>query len=510
MSSAFGRSLDYSKLLGQVALSKITPSGSLKKASEKALAQKLLELRGAPTKISQILSMKGEDSQQYLRRKALQEIPPISLNEISFYLSEYAESLNSKIESISSEAQAASLGQVHKIKLKGEEKAFALKIQYPDAKEILSVDQGLFKLITKTFDSFKEGFSLKDYHDFIKTELLKELDYSQELLTQEKFREYFSKDPHIIIPKVHPQLSSPQHLFMDFEEALGVDEFLNLANEKQVKEARKLIVTFYLESLFLLGTIHCDPNPGNINFRINSHGQTELVVYDFGSTHDLSLKERLAILKLIEQSKQTKPELLPYFKELNFDCEALHSLGDKLSAFCELIFEPFNSQIKYDLKKWRRSEKSKIILGDQRFVFMTAAPSSFLPCMRFFQGLFFYLDKLGSEAFLQGILKKVDSQIQVHLDHYQAPKIDLDESYQNALNLCISVTENGKEKISLKLPRKAVENLDDFIDSELREKIERQKISIPQIIHRARESAYAPQDLLELKSESKNIFISLK
>lgn len=510
MSSLFGRSIDYGKLLGQVALSKVAPTNSIKQATEKALAQKLLELRGAPTKISQILSMKGDEEQQNLRRKSLQEIPAIPLESISHYLEDYAGHLSSQIESISSDAQAASLGQVHKVKLRNSTKDFALKVQYPDAREIMTVDQGLFKLITKTFDSFKEGFSLQEYHDFIKEELLRELNYSQEVQTQKYFEDFFQRHPQITIPKPYPELSGEGHIVMDFEEAYPIDEFLEIANQQQITEARKLISTFYLESLFLLGIIHSDPNPGNINFRINNSGKTELVVYDFGATQQLSMNERIALLKLIENSNSPTPQYLAYFAELGFDSEALHTLGNKLNAFCEVIFEPFNSVVKYDLNKWKRAERSKAILADQRFTFMTAAPSSFLPSMRLFQGLFFYLNKLGNEAFFTSIIRHIKTQLSSEINSYSPPRISIHEAYQNAQNLCISVTENGVEKVGIKLPRKAVENLDDFIDKDLRAKITEQKIAISELVQRARSTAYSPQDLLDIRLESKNIKISLK
>ena len=510
MSSLFGRSIDYSKILGQVALNKLAPNDSLKKASEKRLAERLLELRGAPTKISQILSMKGTEEDQGLKRKALQDLPPIPLDDIKAYLTSSAPKLDSQIESISSDAQAASLGQVHKIQLRNDSQSYALKVQYPDANGIMSMDSGLFRLVTQTFDKFKEGFSLNDYQNFIKAEFQKELDYSQELKLQSRFYDYFSSHSHIIIPKPNKELSSKKHILMDFEEAQGIDEFLKKANKNQVKEARKLLTDFYLESLLLLGSIHSDPNPGNINFRINQHGETELVVYDFGSTQDIPLKQRLAILKIIENSCLNDPVLLPYFNELNFCVESLASLGNKLPAFCEVVFEPFNSIVKFDLSKWNRSERSKAILNDQRFTFMTAAPSSFLAIMRLFQGLFFYLHQLGDECFFQNILKRIKQELQQEMHSYKAPHIKYEENYNNALNLCISVKENGQEKVAVKLPRKAIENLDDFIDAELRAKIIEQRISIKEIIKTARETAYKKQDLLEITLKQKTISIKLK
>lgn len=66
-----------------------------------------------------------------------------------------------------------------------------------------------------------------------------------------------------------------------------------------------------------------------------------------------------------------------------------------------------------------------------------------------------------------------------------------------AKNLCVLVTENNEEVVSLSMPARAVENLEDLVDPTVRERIEKLGYDLLEIKFRAEKSGYVPQILFE-------------
>src|SRR5699024_3021568 len=109
---------------------------------------------------------------------------------------------------------AASIGQVHRARLKSGEEV-AIKIQYPNVRNTIQSDLKLAKSLLKRVT--KKGANLDVYLEEIKQTLLEETDYQQEGQYLRYFHKRFSIGA-LITPKWFPDYSTQKVLTMSFIE----------------------------------------------------------------------------------------------------------------------------------------------------------------------------------------------------------------------------------------------------------------------------------------------------
>ncbi len=507
-----GRGLSYGGLAVLGTVSRFMPLEKAKKATQKLFAKKLAGLKGIPLKMSQILSMSSDKELSESHLEAAEAIDPMSIEEVKSILER--EGALPSIFEISEKGISASLGQVHQ--LKGvENKLLAVKVMYPFAEENMTMDESMLNLLTQTFSTFKQGFSMGEYQKILKEELSLEMDYQREVEMQKRFFEGFSQYENIVIPTPYKKWSTKMTIVSHWEESLSCSEFCKTATHKEKVTATRLFSEFFFHSLFSLKLLHGDPHPGNFGFR-RKKGEVQLVVYDYGSCVEVPERHSHALLKIMSITDTGAGDLLPWYKRLGFDSDVLSPLKQALLPFTDLLLEPFLSRGRYDLKQWNRKERAKDILGSHRWNFMTAAPASLLPLMRSLQGLFYYTGLLGTGVFLYPILNRVLKENQSLLkDMSTQNAIGSEEkgdfgSYFMAKVLEIKVFENGKEKVKVDLPRHSIEHLESFMDEDLKQSLKEQKISVEAVIQKSRQAGYKPMSLFELDIGSKKVLIQLK
>ncbi len=503
------RGLKYGQALSYGALAKFTPGENAKKALRRAFAKKLVELRGVPMKLSQILSMGNSAEQTLAHKEAIVDIEPMPFAFVEEYLQKNASGLMEKVSVIEPQGLAASLGQVHKAETKNKD-TLAIKIKYPDIFSHMDMDNALFGLVTKTFNNFKEGFTLQDYQKIIRAELEGELDYPQEVKKQQELFAIFSNSDTIVIPQAFQEMSGEDHIAMTWEDGLPIDSFLKQANDRQKKDIVNSFLDFYFTAIFEHGIIHADPNRGNFAFRVQGE-EAKLVVYDFGSVVYFDRERALALLKIMQLTKRGEGDLLPWLVQVGFDAELLKPLQKSLLAFCELLFEPFLSERRYDLNTWNRKKRAEDILGEHRWNFMIAANADLLPFMRAMQGLFYYLNELDVGMYARPKVEQLWSKCREELRSLQPPQVE-GESIDLAMAkyLKIQVFENGQQKVALSFPRMSIENLEDIVPDDVEEKLHEQNIKIDDIVQKSRQNGYEPMDLFKVSKGTKNIRVALE
>jgi len=489
------------------AVSNIAPFDWVKNRLEKLYAKKLSELKGVPLKISQILSMSNDSSKSELFINSQSQLQPFDVSIMLDHLKVINHPLYEKIEEISEKCYPASMGQVHCVKLE-DGKEFAVKILYPHIEECLKIDEKFVSLVFSAFSQFKEGFSLESYKKIIAEDIKNELDLNREIYYQAKIYDHFLSHKNIIVPCPFPALSNKHCLLMSFEksepfqgrlETISLDHKYSLANTW---------VDYFFEMLFELNLVHADPNPGNYGIRIKNEC-VQLVVYDYGSVFEIKKEQTIILLKIFNDVLEGKSDLLPLLVGLGFNAELLLPIQDKLLAFFDLLAEPFISDGRYDLKTWNRKERAKNILGDDRWNFMIAAPASLMPLMRMIHGFFYYINLLEVGVYAKCHVQKY---INKNLHEFSLLKLEkvLDSPLTISRYLVISVIEKQVQKVKVKLPRKAIEQLDDFMDDEIKMKLESQSINVEMIVNRARSSGYKVQNLFDLVVGEKKIKINLE
>ena len=108
---------------------------------------------------------------------------------------------------------------------------------------------------------------------------------------------------------------------------------------------------------------------------------------------------------------------------------------------------------------------------------MFAAPAEILPLMRMIHGFFYYVNILGVGLYAKAHVLKYVNKYQKEMALIK-PKMQVKSNQVISQFLVISVLENQEQKVKVHLPRKAIEQLDDFIDDDLKLKLESQNINV--------------------------------
>ncbi len=178
---------------------------------------------------------------------------------------------------------AASLGQVHRARLKGGHEV-AVKIQYPGIARTISQDFRNLLLFMLPARLSADWENTREQFDDLRTRLERETDYEREAATLQKVRSLFRDDEGIIIPRVYPQHSTGRLLTMDRLAGVHLEQFLAADPPQELRNefARKMIRAWY-RMLFAGRVLYADFHPGNFLFMDDG----QLGVIDFGSMVEL-------------------------------------------------------------------------------------------------------------------------------------------------------------------------------------------------------------------------------
>ena len=264
------------------------------------------QLRGAFMKLVQMLSMRedllpGEAIE--ILRTTQASVPPMDYRLISQQIRrELSKSPEQLFASFDTEAfAAASLGQVHRAKLKSGEEV-AVKIQYPGVDATVEQDLGNLKLLLRTFqtiagDLMRQKIDTKTIFAELQERLREELDYVNEARNLQEFRRLLAGEDDILIPRVIKHLSTRRVLTMTYIDGYRLADVFGQTADLELRTwvARKYYSLVWRQILEF-GVLHTDPQPGN--YLVTWH--PKLGVLDFGSVRHFSESVRRASLQLAD------------------------------------------------------------------------------------------------------------------------------------------------------------------------------------------------------------------
>ncbi len=262
------------------------------------------ELGPTYVKLGQVLSTRPDliptDFTQELS-KLQDKVPPFSFNEAKRTVeSEFSKPLEELFVFFSeTPVAAASIGQVHKAGLKDGEMV-AVKVQRPGIKKIIEIDlEIMLHMATLVEGNIKEMAPyrpVKIVEEFART-LEREIDYTIEASSMERFARHFLDDPNIYIPKVFRNMSTEHVLTMELMDGIKVSETDRFeAAELDRKKITSRGADFYLKQVFDLGFFHADPHPGNIFIL----PENVICLIDFGMTGAVDRQTREDFVDLID------------------------------------------------------------------------------------------------------------------------------------------------------------------------------------------------------------------
>lgn len=260
------------------------------------LARTLSEMKGPLMKVGQIFAQVKDivppeisEALGQLRQFATPVDIQIIREQIKHNLGDYPESLFGWFDE--TPYRAASLGQVHKAKLKTGEDV-VVKVQYPGIQKDCASDlkhlRHLFKVLPLLGVDSK---SLELVYLEIEEIILRELDYIVEADTMKCFYDFFKDSDQVVIPFPYKSLSGSSVITMSYEKGESLESFQKIraqgrGEEMLVKAVSENLFYCLTEQIFKLKKIHVDPHAGN--FAIKPDGR--IIIFDFGAVKELDAK----------------------------------------------------------------------------------------------------------------------------------------------------------------------------------------------------------------------------
>lgn len=251
---------------------------SLVGKSAEAFVDEVGELKGSLLKAAQILSLYGEyylpeevnavlkkvQSQgHYLPwEKISREIPP------EFF---------SRLEIEEIPIAAASIGQVHRARVKATGQEIVLKIQYPGVKRAIDLDMKLIRSFFSLARIIPKKMNMDPIYEEIRKVLEEEMDYELELRKHQEFAALLVGVPGASVPRAYPEFSTEKVIASEFIDGASLSELSSLGAKERNALGETLFRIFFHE-VFRGGFIQTDAHPGNYIYR---NGTVYLL--DFGA-----------------------------------------------------------------------------------------------------------------------------------------------------------------------------------------------------------------------------------
>lgn len=313
------------------------------------ISRELGELKGSLMKAGQMMSMYGEyflppETNEVL--KSLQsDSPPVAFEYIENIIRQ--ELGDEKLNELEIENQSwatASLGQVHRAKIKSTQEWIVLKVQYPRIEEAIDSDVAALKRILQIMKLLPKEMAFESVFTEIKEMLHFETDYNREADFTEKFAKLLEQDQRYVVPRVYRRYSTKKILATSFERGIRADDPIikSLPQDRRNRLAEAFL-DLYFKELFQWRQMQTDPHAGNYRIRVSADGKDQIVLFDFGATREFPESFMNPYYRMIQASlrgdndafNQAATELKFIFH--NDDPQ----LKDLFTEFCFQMIEPF-------------------------------------------------------------------------------------------------------------------------------------------------------------------------
>jgi len=475
-----------------------------------ALAAQLANGRGLPMKVGQMLAGMQDDSAY---KQLTQSITAWKLKEILPVLEQaWGMPVFEVVHSIEESQAAASLGQVHRARLKDGTEV-AIKVQYLDIRQAIEAEMRIAGLMPRGVPVKRWDFDLDAYKNTLKENMLYELDYLHEMKQQQHFINVVHVEG-LSVPSIVDHLCHHNVLVQSWVEGARLAEVMSWGQLQRLQIARTLMQTMFV-SLFEIGLVHGDPHPGNMLFQCHDEKACMLLL-DFGCMITISEERRMALLKLILLSRDaSESAAINAFATLGFDPAKLLLIEDKLPSLMRILFRPFIEDVPFDLRSWHPGQESEALLAEKRWIFRAAGPADLFLLMRVFQGLVQQLISLDSKLPWWPILKQsISERIFEQSEKVKMKTVFSGETDQqsesHANTLHVRISESGEEIFYIELAATSAFELSEMMPESAKKILQKQGISLVAIEQSLLSGGLTPQDLINLRDGEKGYHVWLK
>ncbi len=230
-------------------------------------------------------------------------------------------------------AAAASLGQVHKAWLDGQQ--LACKLQYPDMNSAVEADLAQLKLIFAIYGRYDRTIDTSNVHKEISARLREELDYDREARHMELFAEILKREKNIHVPEVLPDLSTRRLLTMNWLDGKPLLEFRDADIETRNTIALNMFRAWYVP-FYDAGVIHGDPHLGNYSVRPD----LDINLLDFGCVRVFEAKFVQGVIDLYRAIRDGDQELAVHAYETWGFTDLKQEVIETLNLWANFVYGP--------------------------------------------------------------------------------------------------------------------------------------------------------------------------
>ena len=273
---------------------------------------------------------------------------------------------------------AASLGQVHRARLRSSSPAdgqdpdlpfsrVVVKIQRPNIAEIVSVDMSALQRVGRWlmyYGPIRRHADVPALLAEFSATVHEEIDYLHEAGNAEVFYESFKDDSDIRVPRVVRELTTLRVLTLEDVYAIKITDYdaITAAGIDRADVARRLLDT-YLRQIFDDGFFHADPHPGNLfvsplltkKGRPYKQPRWQLTFVDFGMVGRVPEDLRLALRETaVAVGTRDAARMIRSYKTLGFLLPGADT--DALVQASAAVFDRFWGMSMNELRNVRPNE----------------------------------------------------------------------------------------------------------------------------------------------------------
>jgi len=232
-------------------------------------------------------------------------------------------------------AHAASLGQVHRA-VDLEDRALAVKLQYPDMQSAVESDVAQLRTVVALMRRIEGSIDTSQAIVEIGDRLREELDYAREARAMRLYHNFFLDRPDIVTPEPISALSTQRLLTMTWLDGEGLLTFKDapLAVRNRIAE---LLFEAWWAPMTHIGVIHGDPHLGN--YRLTA-GAERLNLLDFGCIRIFPPRFVAGVVRLYRAlADDHRAEQIAAYRTWGFD-NLNDAMVDALNVWARFIYGP--------------------------------------------------------------------------------------------------------------------------------------------------------------------------
>lgn len=300
------------------------------------LKESFLELRGLFIKIGQLVSILSSFLPEEFRKplEEFQDRAPARPYEeikknVEVELGKPIESLFDTFQEIP--LASASIGQVHRAKLKSGEEV-VVKIQHDHISKIAEIDLQLFENVMKLVSSYFSMKGLEHVAAQVRQMIEEELNYSKEANYMAMINENLLPLEKIIVPQLFPEFCTSKIITSQYFSGVKINDIEQLDSWNiDRKNLAKRFLEMCCQMVLKDGIYHADPHPGNVLVTKNE----EIILLDFGAVSVVSEKMKTGLSDLINAvTKGDSEEIIESMQYMGFIAK-----GQESTQFSEKILE---------------------------------------------------------------------------------------------------------------------------------------------------------------------------